>query len=212
MAEVITNWSLINDEYFKTYSPIPDNYNLKELRPYFHVAEKLWVEPILGTALYEELLEQVNTNTVSETNSTLLLQIYPYLSFAIVYEALPFVAYHMSEVGITKGQSDNSTAVSINDVNYINSHIRNQVEILKKILKEFLEKHAEHFPLYTPDDCECNIECECENYEWLWHYYNNGVYDRYEYLQWWNRVMNNKRKPNPYCQLYSTRRWQINLK
>ena len=29
MAEVITQWSLINDEYFKTYSPIPDNYNLK---------------------------------------------------------------------------------------------------------------------------------------------------------------------------------------
>ena len=56
MAEIVKPWTIINNEYLKTYCPLPDNYNLKEVEPFIHVAEKLWVEPVLGTPLYEELL------------------------------------------------------------------------------------------------------------------------------------------------------------
>ena len=77
----------------------------------------------------------INENNVTELNSTLLLKIYAYEAIAITYEALPFVSYHMSEIGITKGKSDNSDSVSINDVNFVSSHLRNQLELLKKYLK-----------------------------------------------------------------------------
>ena len=212
MADIVEVQTLITEEYFKTYSPIPDNYNIKEIKPYFHVAEKLWIEPIIGMPLYEELLDEVEKDEVTPENATLLLNIYPLLAFAITYESLPFVGYHLSQVGITKGKSENSEPVSINDVNYISTQLRNQCETMKKLLKKFLDENAEHYPLYYADNnAECNCDDEC-GWDWIYHYYTDGTYDKY---QWQRSVAEHrmrKFKPNSYNQLYSTRRYNMNLK
>lgn len=211
MADIVEVQALITEEYFKTYSPIPDNYNIKEIKPYFHVAEKLWIEPIIGMPLYEELLDEVEKDEVTPENATLLLNIYPLLAFAITYESLPFVGYHLSQVGITKGKSEISEPVSINDVNYISTQLRNQCETMKKLLKKFLDENAEHYPLYYADNnAECNCDDEC-GWDWIYHYYTDGTYDKY---QWQRSVAEHrmrKFKPNSYNQLYSTRRYKMNL-
>ena len=212
MADIVEVQTLITEDYFKTYSPIPDNYNIKEIKPYFHVAEKLWIEPIIGMPLYEELLDEVEKDEVTPENATLLLNIYPLLAFAITYESLPFVGYHLSQVGITKGKSEISEPVSINDVNYISTQLRNQCETMKKLLKKFLDENAEHYPLYYADNNEeCNCDDEC-GWDWIYHYYTDGTYDKY---QWQRSVAEHrmrKFKPNSYNQLYSTRRYNMNLK
>ena len=211
MADIVEVQTLITEDYFKTYSPIPDNYNIKEIKPYFHVAEKLWIEPIIGTPLYEELLDEVEKDEVTPENATLLLNIYPLLAFAITYESLPFVGYHLSQVGITKGKSEISEPVNINDVNYISTQLRNQCETMKMLLKKFLDENAEHYPLYYADNnAECNCDDEC-GWDWIYHYYTDGTYDKY---QWQRSVAEHrmrKFKPNSYNQLYTTRRYKMNL-
>ena len=211
MADIVEVQTLITEDYFKTYSPIPDNYNIKEIKPYFHVAEKLWIEPIIGMPLYEELLDEVEKDEVTPENATLLLNIYPLLAFAITYESLPFVGYHLSQVGITKGKSEISEPLSINDVNYISTQLRNQCETMKKLLKKFLDENAEHYPLYYADNnAECNCDDEC-GWDWIYHYYTDGTYDKY---QWQRSVAEHrmrKFKPNSYNQLYTTRRYKMNL-
>lgn len=211
MADIVEVHTLITEDYFKTYSPISDNYNIKDIKPYFHVAEKLWIEPIIGTPLYEELLDEVEKNEVTPENATLLLNIYPLLAFAIVYESLPFVGYHLSQVGITKGKSENSEPVSINDVNYISTQLRNQCETMKKLLKKFLDENAEHYPLYYADntvDCNCDNDCE---WDWIYHYYTDGTYDKYAWQRNVAEHRMRKFKPNSYNQLYTTRRYKMNL-
>lgn len=204
--EVITPFTLINEEYFKTYSPLPDNMNLKDIKPYFKIAEQLWVLPILGINLYEELLEQVNENRVTEENSTLLLMLYPYLSFAITYEALPFLMYRINEVGITKGKSDNSDSITGNDVNYINTHIRSTLETLKSNFKKWLDSHSDNFPLYTKDDCSCN-DTVCPDCDWIMQYFNGDV-SAYKRSVWFL----NKNKPNTYIQCYTPPRRNTDLR
>lgn len=200
--------TIINEEYFKQYSPIPDNYNIKEIKPFFKVAEQLWVMPLLGQALYDELLEQVCANDVTPENSTLLLVVYPYLSFAICYEALPFISYHFSQVGVTKGKSDNSDSVSISDVNFISSQLRSQVETMKGQLKDFLNNHKDIYPLYKSDDCECSSQNVCEDCGWIADYYGSGRYD-WQYFRALYEA--NKNKPNPRLQVYTTRRINIDI-
>ena len=212
MADIVEVQTLITEEYFKTYSPISDNYNIKDIKPYFHVAEKLWIEPIIGTPLYEELLDEVEKDEVTPENATLLLNIYPLLAFAIVYESLPFVGYHLSQVGITKGKSENSEPVSINDVNYISTQLRNQCETMKMLLKKFLDENAEHYPLYYADNnAECNCDNDCE-WDWIYHYYTDGTYDKYAWQRSVAEHRMRKFKPKSYNQLYSTRRYNMNLK
>lgn len=210
MAEIVRDWTLINDAYFKSFSPLPLNYNLEEVRPYYKVAEELWVVPIIGVALYNELIQQVNENNVTELNSTLLLKIYAYEAIAITYEALPFVSYHMSEIGITKGKSENSDSVSINDVNFVSTHLRNQLELLKKYLKKFLDDNADLYPLYKGDDSPC--ECQCQKGdEWLWRYYFEPGFNKYDREKMLYSCMLRSKAPNPYAQFYTTRRERIDI-
>lgn len=177
---------IINEKYLKQYSPIPLNYNIAEVKNYIGVAEKIWVKPVIGYDLFDEIEEQVANNEVSEENATLLTEggLWQYLSFATVLEALPIIWSHISEVGITKGKSENSESLTLKDMTYVANHIRSQVEVLKDQLKKWLCEHQDSFPLV--DCCACGCSC-CNEKAKL-------------------------NKPNPYKQLYSTKRKNTNLK
>lgn len=152
---------IINETYFKKFSPIPLNYNLTEVKNYIPVAEKIWVIPLIGSDLFDEIDEQVRTNTVSEENATLLTEggLWQYLAFATVYESLPVIWAHISEVGITKGKSDNSDSLDLKDMTYMTQHIRNQVEVLKEQLKKWICEHSDSYPL--ADVCACGCPSCC---------------------------------------------------
>lgn len=152
--------TLINAEYLKSYSMFPKNYDLTDIENFVPIAEQIHILPILGTALYEELLEQVDSNSLTDENSTLLLEIYKVEGIAVLYESLPFVWSHISQVGITKGKSDNSDSIENKDLAYLNTHIKAQLDYAKKYLREWLDEYQINFPLYKKEDndCSCNID------------------------------------------------------
>ena len=153
---------IINEKYFKKFSPIPLNYNMAEVKNYIPVAEKIWVKPLIGSDLFDEIDEQVKNNTVSEENATLLTEggLWQYLAFATVYESLPVIWAHISEVGVTKGKSDNSDSLDLKDMTYVSQHLRNQVEVLKDQLKKWICEHYESFPLAYVCACGCSSCCD----------------------------------------------------
>ena len=178
---------IINEKYLKQFSPIPVNYNMAEVKNYIPVAEKIWVIPLIGYDLYDEINEQVADNEVSPENATLLTEggLWQYLAFATVYESLPMIWSHISEVGVTKGKSDNSDSLDLKDMTYVSQHLRNQVEVLKDQLKKWLCEHYDSFP--TVDVCACGCS-SCCNHDAKLNY------------------------PNPQAQIYSTYRKNTNLK
>lgn len=210
MADAISYpWLLINESYLKKYSPLPKNYNMEEVMPFVHPAEIIWVEPILGTALYDELIQQVNDNQVTELNSTLLLNIYPYLAFAVVYQALPFIQFHISEVGVTKGKSDNSDSISNKDANYMSAHLRSMLEEMKKLLKKFLDDNSEFYPKYKPEGEPCNCKCENNDYSWIYDYYDGT--NKYDWEKAIVKCRLMKHRPNPNNLLYATPRQSVEI-
>ena len=150
---------IITKKYIEKYSPLPKNYNYDEVMNYVNIAEDIWVVPVIGRPLYDELQEQVKNNTVSEVNATLLLEIYPYLAYATALEALPFIAYHMTEVGITKSKSDNSESVELKELNYIINHLKAQTEYRKEMLIKWLKEYGSNYPSYYPSECDCGCSC-----------------------------------------------------
>lgn len=177
--------NLINSKLLKEFSPIPLNYDTAEIKNYISLAQDIWVRPIIGDDLMDELLEQVTEDKLTDENSTLLVEaIYPYLAFAICLEALPFIWSHVSQVGITLGKSDNSDSISLKDVTYVESHLRRQTEVRKDFCIQWLDSHFSSFPLYHPSDCNCSTCCS-----------DKGKLN----------------KPNPYFQLYSTNRTNTDL-
>lgn len=177
---------IINEKYLKQFSPLPLNYNLAEVKNYIDVAEKIWILPMLGYDWYEELQQQVKDNSLTPENSTALVEaIWPYLGFAVAYEALPSIMYHMSETSITKGHSENSDALTLKELGYYQDHIRRQLEVRKEFCRKFICEHNEDFPL--ADFCACNCDCCCNKQAKLEH-------------------------PNPWKMLYSTCRKDTRLR
>lgn len=148
---------IIDKKHLKEFSLIPLNYNLDELMNFVPISEMTWIKPLLGDDLYTEIEQQVKDNNVSPENATLLLEaIWPYEGMAVVYEFLPYAYAHISEVGVTRGKSENSDSVDLKDITYLASHIRSQLETFKKNAIVWLQEHAESFPLWNPsDDCGC---------------------------------------------------------
>ena len=152
MSKIKRQPTLINAEYLKAYSMFPKNYDLTDVENFIPVAEQIHILPILGITLYEELLDQVTSNTLTDENSTLLLEVYKVLGIAVLYESLPFVWSHISQVGITKGKSDNSDSLENRDLAYLNTHIKAQLDYAKQYLKNWLEEYQINFPLYKKDE------------------------------------------------------------
>ena len=150
---------IINEKYFKKYSPIPLNYNMAELKNYISVATEIWVKPLIGYDLYNEIQEQVENNTVSDTNAALLTEgmLWQYLAYATCLEGLAFIWSHFSEVGITLAETDSSKSITLKDLTYIQDHLRRQVEFLKESVRKFICEHYQFYPL--ADVCACNCDC-----------------------------------------------------
>ncbi len=176
---------IINEKYFKEYSPIPLNYNMKELKNYISVASEIWVRPLIGSDFFDELEEQIENNNVSEANATLLTKgfLWQYLCYATCLEGLSFIWAHCSEIGITLASSDNSQSIDLKDLTHIEQHLRRQTEFLKDAVKKYICQHSAYFPLV--DCCACGCDC-CQN---------GGKLN----------------KPNPFQQLYTTNRKCTNL-
>ena len=177
---------LINKEFLKRFGIWPKNYDLTEVMNYVDISEKIWIIPTIGYSQYEELQEQVKNNNLTPENSTLLAEaIYPYLTMAVAYESCPILWGHLTEVGWTKGFSDNSQSLDLKDMTYIQDHIRRQLEARKDFAIQWINDHIEYYPLIAQcTSCECSC---CGN----------------------NAKLN---YPNPNYQLYSPYRRNTNIR
>lgn len=152
---VIKQRCLMNKEYLKEYSLLPINFNTDEIWNFIPLAEQLHIVPIIGQEMYKELLDQVENNEVTPENASLLLQIYPFEGLAIMEVSMPYIAYHITEVGITKGSSENSDSVTTNDINYLTNYVRSQMTPCKERLIEFISQNSELYP-------NIKVEKKCE--------------------------------------------------
>lgn len=152
---------IINKKYFAQYSIVPINFDQTEIQQYIDIAAKIWLIPILGQDLYDEIEEQVENNELSEENATLLTDggVWQYLCYATCYEGLPFLWANVTEIGITLGHSDNSDSITLKDLNYVQQHLRKQTEVLKDYLIKYLCERQQSFPLFDTKICDCNCKC-----------------------------------------------------
>ena len=177
---------LINSKWLKEFSPYPLNYNTKELDNYIKLAEVQYILPLIGNDFYDELLEQVENNELTQENSTALIEaIYPLLGFAVCYEALPATWASVTEIGVVKGHSDNSESLTLKDLTLVQQHLKNQVQIRIDYAKHWLCEHQNYYP--NLDICECG----CSNC---------------------NKGKNALKNTAPNLELYSTRRKNTTLK
>ena len=151
--------NIINRTLLAQYSPLPKNYDFSEIEIYIPIAQEIWVRPLLGSALMDELEYQVLHNDLSENNQALMTEglLLQYLSYAVCLEGLPFIYARFNEKGITKAaKNEFSESLELKDLTYISQHLRGQVEFLKDSVKHYICEHSDYFPLADLCSCGCD--------------------------------------------------------
>ena len=149
------NIAIISEELLKANSPITTDTVITEFVPYVAIAQSIYVEPVLGTPLMDELKQQIESNSLTPVNSRLVEKVAPPLAYFTAYQALPFHWAKIVNKGITIKESENSKGVALDDVSQLRRWLRNDAELLVKLLVKYLHKHKEEYPLWRPEE-KCN--------------------------------------------------------
>lgn len=146
---------IISEELFKLHSPVTSNVQIEEFLPYICIAQELHIEPILGEPLMTEIKQQIANNSLSETNSSLVVKIAPALSFYAVYQALPFHWATIANKGVTIRESENSKGVDAKDIAQLRRWVKDDADLLKGQLIDYLCKCRTNYPLWRPLNMNC---------------------------------------------------------
>lgn len=156
---------IIDIPHLQEYSLLPANFDLTDVINLLEPTEFLFVKPLLGDELYDEICEQVKNDNVSDVNASLLVDggLWRYLACAFAMEVTPFVYVHFSQVGATKGRSENSDSADLKDITYLTSHLRTNLETYKKYTYNWLLERMGSYPKWSPNEsvCGCSKPVTC---------------------------------------------------
>lgn len=151
---------LINEELLKLYSNMTRNVGIDKIIPYINLSQPFYIIPILGQPLYDELIEEIAYNTLTDLNKALILKIAPALALWTDYLASRSLAYTVTQKGITKEKSENSDSLDKEELGYFTESIKENAEQATKLLVEYLCRCRDEYPKWKPDN-----ECVCAKYD-----------------------------------------------
>lgn len=140
----------ISEEKLKDSTAINLNVDVNLLLPYVRQAQKLYVEPKLGTDLYEALKTKITGGTLAGAYKTLvddyIGDMLPNWAF---YHAIPFLRFKIENGNIYSKTSETGTALSTEEAQHLREEIRNTAEYYTERMIEYVTNNTTDFPEYN---------------------------------------------------------------
>jgi hypothetical protein len=151
----------ISPNYIKETTVIDGNVDEKYIKILAYDCQLKYVLPILGTALFDEISDQITagslTPSTTSNNSTLLKNyIQPALKHWILYEGMDVFNYKVTNKAVVTKNSDNSQAVEQVDIIRLMDKARENAEFFSQRLTNYLEANTSTFPLYLNPGTSCD--------------------------------------------------------
>lgn len=129
----------------KDRSTIHGNIDPKLLYPELKIAQDMYIHPILGTALFDKLLQDVNVSGSMASGEYKDL-VDKYIVDAMMYYAmaqLPMaLSYQFWNKGVMRKIGDNTELPSMSDLIDISNHYRQRAEWYGERLTKYLKQNA----------------------------------------------------------------------
>ena len=158
-----TNTSyFMTPKYFKDNTVVNGNVDDSLITPFIIQAENTNIERVIGTALFDEIVEEIRVYKtsgipVSVDNQTLLDKyINPALLEWTMYHSLPFLNFKLTNKTIAKKNSENSESSEVNEISYLRNIVSNNAEYLSTRLSNFLKENLSIYPLFGLPGTGCD--------------------------------------------------------
>lgn len=143
-------------DYLRDNTVINGNVDSEILEPFILLAQNVHIETIVGTKLYNNIIDEIIADNLSADNQDLLDNyLQPALLQWSLYESLPFINYKLTNKAISTKNSDNSDAVELDELHYLRTTVRDVAEYMSERATKFLKTNESTYPLYL-----LNTECD----------------------------------------------------
>tara|TARA_R100001594_G_scaffold31677_2_gene59084 strand:- start:12927 stop:13487 length:561 start_codon:yes stop_codon:yes gene_type:complete len=140
----------ISEQKLKDSTAINLNVDTNLLLPYVRQAQKLYVEPKLGTDLFEALKTKITAGTLTGAYKTLvddyIGDMLPNWAF---YHAIPFLRFKIENGNIYSKTSETGTALSTEEAQHLREEVRNTAEYYTERMIEYVTNNTSDFPEYN---------------------------------------------------------------
>lgn len=156
----------ISLEYLKSNTAISGNVDPAELLPFITEAQNIYIQELLGTRLYNQLVLAVyNLNyaspvePLSQPQIDLLNIIQPCLAYYTMYVSIPFTMIKWKNKGLQKGANPETGSVSAEliETKYLRENILTTAKFYADRIVAFLCNHNEDYPYYNNQGSNADI-------------------------------------------------------
>lgn len=149
MASVL----FISEQTLKQETIISENVDPKLLIPTIKEAQNIYILPLLGTALYNDLCANVSGNSLSSGYITLLNDyVVPTLVKYSVYECILPLSYKFQNKNIGVKSSEFSNQAQLSDLQYLLDFTKNRAEWYAERCSRFLLANQAQYPKYLTQE------------------------------------------------------------
>ena len=126
------------------------NIDTNLLIPYVRQAQKLYVEPKLGTQLYEALKTKITAGNLTGAYKTLVDEyIGDMLPNWAFYHLIPYLRFKIENGNIYSKTSETGVALSTEEAQHLREEVRNTAEYYTERMIEYVRDNVGSFPEYN---------------------------------------------------------------
>ena len=137
----------ISTDYVYKWSVIENNVDADLITKFIAKAQELNIQAAVGENLYTKLL-----NDCPNFTGLYLTLVKDYIQPAqtewVVYHALPFINFRLTNKAVSQKNSDNSNPSGIDDLKWLRDQVRNNAEFYSERIKDFIKNNPTAFPEY----------------------------------------------------------------
>lgn len=168
MAKVL----LVSEQTLKKNSVINNNVDGMYLLPAIEYAQDAGLQPIIGTKLYNKLMDLVEDGSITgATDYKLLLDEYvtPYLINKVTADVQIPLVYKVRNQGVVQQTGENTYVPSLKDLQYVIQNYENKANFYSNRLSDYLKANRKKYPEY------CSVD-SCADMPSNKNAYNTGIY------------------------------------
>lgn len=137
--------------WLKAYTPVSANIDETLIFPFVPTSSDMWIQPILGTYFYQDLLAKYNAQTLNPDEVDLVEVIKPAIAWRTASEAPIGLTFQLKNKGLQTQNSDNSESVDLADAEAVELKYVKKAEFYENQVKKYLYKNKDLFPEYLSD-------------------------------------------------------------
>ena len=137
------------EKFFKQNGLINDNADAKIITPIIILVQDIYLHPILGTKLFNDIKAEIIAGSISTENQTLLDD---YLMKVMLWytlcECTPAFKYRYMNKNVMSKSSENSTPADLSEIKFLMDKWKNNAELYAQRTTIFLRNNTDTYPLY----------------------------------------------------------------